>query len=264
VAHWQRAGERALQRSANVEAVSHVTRGLDVLQALPETRERAQQELVLQLTLGPALGSTRGPMAPEVERVYIRACELGRHVGDTTQRFPALWGLWYCYHAGGQYQRARALGEELLGLAGQLHDPLLSLEAHRALGNTLSFHGELALAYTHAQHGLALYDPQQMRAHALRYGQDSGVACRLFGALCLWMLGYPEQARQWNEAALTQAQGLSHAYTLAQTLLFSTILHQWRREASIAQERADALLSYALSMDSRCTCCGAQSYGAPY
>jgi predicted ATPase/class 3 adenylate cyclase len=243
VAHWQRAGERALQRSANFEAVSHVPRGLEVLQALPETRERAQQELALQLTLGPALGSIRGPNAPEVERVYIRACELGRHVGETTQLFPALWGLWYYHHAGGQYQRARELGEELLGLATQLQDPMLSLEAHRALGNSLSFRGELGLAYTHAQHGLALYDPQQIRAHALRYGQDSGIACRLFGALCLWLLGYPDQARQWNEVALTQAQGLLHAYTLAQTLLFSTILHQWRREASMAQERVEALLT---------------------
>jgi len=79
-----------------------------------------------------------------------------------------------------------------------------------------------------------------MRAHALRYGQDSGVACRLFGALCLWLLGYPDQARQWQEAALTQAQGLLHAYTLAQALLFSTILHQWCREAAVAQERAEA------------------------
>ena len=69
------------------------------------------------------------------------------------------------------------------------------------------------------------------------------VACRLFGALCLWMLGYPDQARQWNEVALTQAQGLSHAYTLAQTLLFSSILHQWRAEASTAQEQVEALLA---------------------
>jgi predicted ATPase len=160
-----------------------------------------------------------------------------------TQLFPALWGLWYYHHARGQYQRARALGEELLDLARQLQDPMLSLEAHRALGNTLTFLGELELAHAHAQHGLALYDPQQMRAHALRYGQDSGVACRLFGALCLWLLGYPDQARQWDEIALTQAQGLSHAYTLAQTLLFSTTLHQWRREVSMAQERAEALLA---------------------
>jgi predicted ATPase len=118
---------------------------------------------------------------------------------------------------------------------------MLSLEAHRALGNTLFWRGEPGLAHTHAQHGLALYDPQQMRAHALRYGQDSGVACRLFGALCLWLLGYPDQARQWQEAALTQAQELRHAYTLAQALLFSTILHQWGREATMAQEQAEAL-----------------------
>ena len=72
-----------------------------MLQALPETRERAQQELALHLTLGPALINTRGANAPEVERVYIRACEIGRQVGDTTQLFPALWGLWYGHLARG-------------------------------------------------------------------------------------------------------------------------------------------------------------------
>jgi predicted ATPase/class 3 adenylate cyclase len=240
VGYWQRAGQRALERSANLEAVSHVTKGLEVLTALPETRERTHQELALHLTFGPALINTRGPAAPEVERVYVRAYELCRQVGDSRQLFPVLWGLWYVHLAGAKLQRACELGEELLSLAQQLQDPMLSLEAHRALGNTLFWRGESGLAHTHAQHGLALYDPQQMRVHALRYGQDSGVACRLFGALCLWLLGYPDQARQWSEAALTQAQGLLHAYTLAQALLFSTILHQWCREVAVAQEQAEA------------------------
>jgi predicted ATPase len=240
VGYWQRAGQRALERSANLEAVNHVTKGLEVLTALPENHERAHRELALHLTFGPALINTRGPAAPEVERVYVRACELCRQVGDTPQLFRALWGLWYGHMAGAKLQRARELGEELLNLAQQLQNPMLSLEAHRALGNTLFWRGEPGLAHTHAQHGLALYDPQQMRAHALRYGQDSGVACRLFGALCLWLLGYPDQARQWQEAALRQAQGLLHAYTLAQALLFSTILHQWYREAAVAQEQAEA------------------------
>ena len=79
-----------------------------------------------------------------------------------------------------------------------------------------------------------------MRLHALRYGQDSGFSCRLFGALCLWLLGYPDQARQWTEAALTHAQGLRHAFTLNQALLFSALLHQLRREAAVAQDRAEA------------------------
>jgi len=72
VPSWQRAGELALQRSANLETVNHVTRGLEVLTALPETRERAQQELALQITLGPALAATKGQQAPETERTYAR------------------------------------------------------------------------------------------------------------------------------------------------------------------------------------------------
>jgi predicted ATPase len=125
-------------------------------------------------------------------------------------------------------------------VARQLQNPVLFVEAHRTLVIPLTWLGEFGLAHTHAKQGLALYDPQQMRAHALRYGQDSGVTCRLFGALCLWLLGYPDQARQWSEAALTHAQRLLHAFTLAQALLFSAVLYQLRREAAVAQERAEA------------------------
>ena len=96
------------------------------------------------------------------------------------------------------------------------------------------------MALTHAQHGLARYDPQQMGDHAVRYGQDSGVACRTVGAVTLWLLGYPDQARQWSEAALLHAQGLGHAFTLAQALLLLALLHLLRREAAVAQERAEA------------------------
>jgi predicted ATPase len=233
IPYWLHAGQRALQRSANLEAVSHVTRGLEVLTALPETRERTQQEL--------ALLSTRGSASPEVERVYVRAGELGRQVGDAPQLFAALWGLSYSHMSRAQLQTACEVGEELLGVARQLQDPVLLLEAHRTLVLPLTILGEFGLALTHAQHGLALYDPQQMRAHALRYGQDSGVSCRLFGAWCLWLLGYPDQARQWSEAALTDAQRLMHAFTLAQALLFAVIVHHLRREAAVVQERFEAL-----------------------
>jgi class 3 adenylate cyclase/predicted ATPase len=241
IPYWQHAGQRALQRSANLEAVSHATRGLEVLAALPETQERAQQELALHLTLGPALLSTRGSAAPEVECVYVRASELGRQVGDTPQLFTALWGLSYSHMSRAQIQTACAVGEELLSVARQLQDPVLLLEAHRTLVLPLTILGEFGLALTHAQHGLALYDPQQMRAHALRYGQDSGITCRLFGAWCLWLLGYPDQARQWSEAALTDAQRLLHAFTLAQALLFSVVVHHLRRETAVVQERAEVL-----------------------
>jgi predicted ATPase len=66
IPYWQRAGQRALERSANLEAVAHLTKGLEVLATLPDTPERAQQELVMQTTLGPALMHTKGQAAPEV------------------------------------------------------------------------------------------------------------------------------------------------------------------------------------------------------
>jgi hypothetical protein len=140
----------------------------------------------------------------------------------------------------GQSQRAYEVGEELLGVARQLQDPVLFVEAHRAQGNVAFWRGEFGVAQAHVQHALARYDPQQMRDHVVRYGQNPGVFCRLFGAVTLWLLGYPDQARQWSEAALTHAQELGHAFTLQQALCFSALLHLLRREVAVAQERAEA------------------------
>jgi len=52
---WQRAGTGAAEHSACHEAVAHLTRGVELLRALPPTPERRRQELDLQLALGPVL-----------------------------------------------------------------------------------------------------------------------------------------------------------------------------------------------------------------
>src|SRR5262249_42388679 len=76
IPYWQKAGWRAIQRSANTEGISHLTRGLELLKTLPDTPEHTQQELALQTTLGPVLIATKGYAAPEVEKTYTRAREL--------------------------------------------------------------------------------------------------------------------------------------------------------------------------------------------
>jgi predicted ATPase len=88
------------------------------------------------------------------------------------------------------------------------------VEAHYALGLTLNYLGEFAAAQAHLAQGIALYDPQQHPAHAFRYGQDTGVACRAYGAATLWWLGYPEQALQWSHEALALARELAHPFSL--------------------------------------------------
>jgi TOMM system kinase/cyclase fusion protein len=245
IPYWQQAGQRALQRSANLEAVAHLTKGLEVLATLPDTPERAQQELAMQTTLGPALVATKGQASPEVAQVYTRARELCQEAGETPQLFQVLRGLWFFYLIRLDIQTARELGEQLLTLAQHLGDPALRLEAHYALGNTLSYPGELAAAQAHFEQGIALYDPLQHRSHAFRYGQDPGVACRYYVAVTLWWLGYPDQALQRSHEALTLARELAHPFSLVSALYFAAWLHQLRREWPLTHERAEAAIALA-------------------
>src|SRR5262245_34823958 len=159
VGYWQRAGERAVARSAHLEAISHLTTGLAVLQTLPENAERIQQELLLQTTLGPALMMTKGFAAPEAEHAYARARALCQRVGETPKLFSVLRGLWQFYNGRGAYQTARELGEQCLQLAQQGHDTARLLEAHHTLWTTGLLLGELRFAHTHLEEGLTLLDP---------------------------------------------------------------------------------------------------------
>jgi predicted ATPase len=186
ILYWQRAGQRASQPSANAEAISYLTRGLELLKTLPDTPERAQQELTLQLALGAPLMVIKGQAAPEVERAYTRARELCQQVGETPQLFPALWGLWMFYFLRAELQTARELGEQLLGLAQGVQDPVLLLEGHHALWTALFLLGELAPARTHFEQGTALYNLQQHRSLAFAYGgHDPGACCQSYAALAL-------------------------------------------------------------------------------
>ena len=134
VGYWQQAGTRALQRSANVEAIAHVQRGLALLPALPDTSQRTQHEFDLLTTLGPALLSTKGYAAPEVVQSYTRARELCQQVGETPEHFPVLLNLWLFYLACAEHQTAMELGEQCLQLAQRVQDEALLLEAHCAIG----------------------------------------------------------------------------------------------------------------------------------
>ena len=245
IRYWQQAGRHAIERSANVEAIAHLTRGLEVLKTLLDTPERASLELELQTTLGPALIATKGFAAPEVEQSYARARDLCRQVGETPQLFPVLWGLFAFYLVRGELRMARELVEQLLRLAESVQDRALLLVSHRALGTTLHFLGEFALAREHEERGIALYDPPQHRPLVLLYAEHPGVVCLCFAAHALWYLGYPDQALKRIQDALTLAQQLAHPYSLVHALDFAAWLHQYRRERRRTQEQAEADMTLA-------------------
>jgi predicted ATPase/class 3 adenylate cyclase len=243
--YWQRAGQHALQRSAYVEALSHLTHGLEVLQALPESPERTQHELALQLPLGAVLMATKGYAAPEVEHVYARALALSRQVRATPQMWPTLRGLHRFYLVRAQHQTARSLGEQCLQLAQQMHDPVVRLEAQLALGESLFYLGELAAARGQLEAGLTHCTPATQALPAFRAVQHPEVAYRFHLGLVLWLLGYPAQAATYGQALLPLARTLAHPLSLAYALAATAVWQHLGRDVHGVHDMGEAAHTFA-------------------
>lgn len=245
IPYWQQAGQRAIERSANTEAVRHLTRGLEVLVSLPVTPARDAQELALQLALGSALYITRGRTVAEVEQAYTRAYTLCLQVGSRTQQFAVAAGLWRLYASQAQLLAAQEWAEQCFDLAQGLQEPVLLQEADLVLGTTLFFRGALQPAHEHLQQGIALYTPQRTQALTYSLGTNSGVECLARTAWTLWLLGYPEQALVRSQEALVLARRVAHAYSLGLALCHAAVLHVWRLETQPALEQSEALVALA-------------------
>jgi predicted ATPase len=180
-----------------------------------------------------------------VEQTYTRARLLCQQVGDAPSHFDVLRGLWNCYVVRAELPTARDLGEQLLTIAQQAQESAYRVEAHRALGTTLLFLGDLTPARGHLEAGIAVYDPQQHRPLALRFGADPGVLCRLYAASTWWLLGYAEYARHRLCEALTLAQEGAHPFSLAFAFSFAAQLYQRRRQVAHVLEWAEAAISVA-------------------
>ena len=223
--------------------MSHVTTGLSLLQPLPETPARQQQELPLQIALGTTTLIVRGQAAPEVEAAYTRARVLCQQLGDTQDVFPVLFGLWRFSLVRPDLPLARQLGEELLGLAEKRDETPLCVIAHYAVGLTSYFLGELLPARSHLEEGMAGYTPAQRSSPLIRAGQDPGVGCHIYAALTLWLLGYPDQALARAQDGLALATEISHPVSSAYALTTAAEVYMHRGEAQEAYDHADEAIT---------------------
>jgi len=247
IQYLQHAGKNAVRRSAHQEAVTLLTKGLELLKTLPDTPERTRQELTLQIALGAPLQAIKGFAASEVKNAYARARELCQQIGETPQLFPILHGLWTFYLMRTEFQTAQELGNQLLTLAQKIQDPALLLQAHSMLGLTLWPLGEIVSARAHLEQSLAFYDPQKSRSSVgMTLMSIVASVTSSMEALALWLLGYPDQALQRDHEALTLVQDLARPHGLAMALTSSGWLHQFRREGQAAQARAEAAIALSI------------------
>ena len=241
--YWQQAGERALRRSANIEAINHLNQALALLETLPESDERGRRELSLQLVLGQALMAVRGQGAPEVRQAYGRARELGQQVGETRQHFQALWGSWRIHVVQSDHEAGRDLAKQCLSLAEQSGDDALRLEAHFALGGSLVLMGEFAAARQQLDEAVPLYDIDRHAGLAFQFGQDPGASNLAYLGWALWFLGFPEQSWEQGRKALALAETLGHPFTLAQVSMYLAMTHALGRDWPAVRTQAEATMA---------------------
>jgi class 3 adenylate cyclase/predicted ATPase len=250
VVYLREAGAKAFRRSANADAVSYFTKGLEIVERLPEGADRDRDELALLLGLGPAIQALKGLGAAEAERVFSRARELSERVGETGTAFQALWGQWMVSAGRGQVVPSRRIGGELLTVAGRANDRTLLLQAHHAMWATSFWLGELPVAEHHIESGISLYDIEQHRSHAFLYGgHDPGVCCRYFSAWTNWLFGRPVQAVAASEASIALAEQIAHPPTIAIALTWACALRYFERNARETGYVAHRLIRLATERD---------------
>jgi predicted ATPase len=234
--------DTAERRYAYREAAGILRHALTLVNHLPEAPERTRQALPLYMALGAVLQTAQGHAAPEVEQAYTEAYTLCQQVGEPPELVPVLMGLWRVYLMRPQMDTARTLGETLLRLAHQAHDPVLAVTAHYALGVTWFFRGVLSAARLHLEEGLACYTPEQRRAPLFPMGHDLGVGYRVYTAMTLWLLGYPAQALARLHDGLVLAHE-SHPYSLAAARWCAAFIAQFRRDVPTVYEQAEAAVA---------------------
>ncbi len=217
IGYWLKAGSRAVSRSANLEAIAHLTKGVELLSHLPDSPERARRELSMQLALAHASIAANGYSDAMTMRAYARAGEL-MEFGDLHQQVGSLFGMYIGHLMGGRLDGGVAPLQRLLALAQQSGDTGYICLAHRVLGVLGLYRGELLAAHTHLEEALALYDEERHGTLTFRFGSHVAISARGWLSVILWLLGLPDTARRQAEMAVAAARRLGHAHTLGHVL----------------------------------------------
>ncbi|MFN2163706.1 MAG: ATP-binding protein [Candidatus Promineifilaceae bacterium] len=218
IAYCQKAGDRAWKMSAAAEAITYYEQGLALLQDLPLSPERQQQELTLVMGLAVPLHATKGFAAPEVQATYKRAYLLSQQVGDTPQLFFTQSMLGSYYMTSGQYHTSLEIGRRIFELGQRFQNDLQMALARLIMAANYSQLGDFARCREQLEKMLAFYDYRQHHVLSTQFGIDPGVNALVWEALVLWIQGYPEQAEKQSREAIDLAQVLDHPFSLATAL----------------------------------------------
>ncbi len=243
---WAKAGERASRRSANVEAISHLSQALRLLRSLPEESRLPEQELQLQVALGLPLMQTRSVRSREVEQTYSRALELFHQVGD---RLPQLevptWGSFAYYFMRAKFHVAQELAELLVDVGKRQNSLEMLALGHRRLATNFLTWGQMAAAQEHIERALEYsdFDLERHRKLAVSQWVNPRVEALAYGSVVQSVIGHEEQAQGYGRDAVTLAEKIGHHHTLAFALNYTALACQLRGEVACARAHAERCIA---------------------
>jgi TOMM system kinase/cyclase fusion protein len=226
VPSYQRAGERAAERSAHREAVGHLRRAIDLLRTLPETLERHERELAIQIALGASVQATQGFSNPDVRDTYQRVRVLCGLARDPDRLAVGLWGLRTFHLTSGDLEMAHQLSEALRRLGDEKGESLFREAGEYGMGSVEYHQGRFLLSLQHSEQAIAYHDPSRSRELIASYALDFGITARCYGSLAAWHLGYVDRALALSAQAVDQARAIGHPLTLGFALVFAAILQK--------------------------------------
>ena len=246
IEYLQKAGERAIQRSANVEAIGHLKRAHELVQSLPNHQGRTRKALELVVLLGQAMIAGRGYAAAETKEVLLQAKALIDESTDPAQKFSILYGIWACHYVGGEVVLQKDAALDFVREAERHGDSAALCLSHRALGTTYVTMGEFVPGRQHLERARALYNPAEHEQFRYQYGQDIGATVLCYLCWALWHLGYFDQASEVAAEAVRHADEVAHPHTQVYTICHA------RGMLDIFRRRPDETPSYAGLVVSLC------------
>jgi serine/threonine protein kinase/predicted ATPase len=245
IGYWLKAGLRSRERSAEIEAIGHLTRGRALLETLDVSSARDARELELLIALGTAFIASRGYAAPEIGPVFLRARTLCEQLGRSPQLVAIVVGIWEWHFVRGEIQLCRELVAEAMEFARPLDDPGAMMEAFYVSGQTNLYQADFTGALNSFETAIAEFDdPERIKFWAEQTSHFAGLNIRCNLAVALWHLGYPDQALKANQEACQQAREIGHPFSLAYCLHHTAWLYLFCRlgkEVQIAAEEQIAI-----------------------
>jgi class 3 adenylate cyclase/tetratricopeptide (TPR) repeat protein len=240
---WIKAGDRALDRSANDEAIAHLEKAIRLAEGVADSSAQRLLRLRLQTTYGHALLHGRGHSQPETIAAFSRACELAAGIEDISARFSAYYGMWMVSFSRGDLTLMREVATTFLHDARHSSGSLGKGRALHTFGVTCWFQGNYASARTHLKQALAAYDHERDDQHsAPRFVFDNRVVTSAWLAMILWPLGEVDEAARLLDSAISLARQGGHLATVAWAHAYACRFAGICRRPGQARPHAEELL----------------------